>query len=299
MAESKRETQSPGADFADDLDSMLDDAAGETREALLDDQDALDKLLEQQQEATTAPEMDVIDEFDEFSDDPAVFDNNSPAPADEADKPAETSADDLDQEDFTIPEFDIAEEDFLEDPLENEVLESSAIDPEPEPEPAPPPQPDVNAALKTQLDALEVNQKALAGQLEQLIEQNKQKDQESQQMLAGLEQKHASMQKQLEQAKKPSTLPAIGIGVAALAAILALVAVILVFKNQSRIDDLLQLTASLEETQSAIDPEQFNARQKQQGEQLAGLEQHLEELNTQLNKLEQLNEQSQQIEAPP
>ncbi|MDT8406721.1 MAG: SPOR domain-containing protein [Methylococcales bacterium] len=272
------ETKDESARFAEDLDSMLDDAATGSGQ-FLDDEDALDKLLQETPEPEPEPEpadsgeppMAEIDEFSELDD---IFDDNSQAPkAPEPATPDEPQA---------TPEFNIAEDDFLADDPPAPAA--------PNPPPAATPDPAdaaANAALDARLKALEVSQQAFAGQLEKLIEQQQQSSQQNQETLTRLEQQTSSLQHKLEQSKKSSPLPAVALGLGILALLLGILGLVLVFKNSGQIDDLVMLTATLEETQAAIDPEQFNATQQQQATQLTAIEQQITTLQQQVTALEE------------
>ncbi len=336
MAESSEKNNTSSNDTLDEFDDLLNetDDASQQSEAMVDDEDALDKLLsengidESDDVADEFAEIDELfdadddangsdtnqeqaekeDEFDEFADDvEEVFSDATPAATE-----AETST----PEEVDISEdFDITADEDTSEPV-SDVMEDDLVAESPEetqqPAQTPPVASNNNAAdaaalslISSQLSALQSAQEKNSQQITEL--QQKDPTNELTQQIDALE----SAQKQLKQkiskleGQKP-TIVYVGLGLAILALLVGGGLGMVGFSADSKVDELSETVVTIEEQVDVLveqDPiKQLQAQTKRldkMGSDVAYLKSQITDIKQNLKTLAdstQLDLLKQQIE---
>ncbi len=331
MAESSENKNGLDKEINNDLDSMLDETA-ETlnqEDGLIDDEDAIDKLLMDNAFDDNTDEPDEFAEIDQLiNDEPADESNGSDIVDEFSDDDVDEFADSSDdnaggaQSEEVVEEYDISadEEEAIAEPEDELVVEQTSED-KTEPEvsaPADAPQTAQNdmalAALMTQIAELQNGQNALKQQISGLEQQSN--DSSVADTVSEIQSEQKNLKRKLNtfEAKKP-VIAFTALGVAILALLVGGGLGLVGFFANPKVEDLSETVLSIEEqvdflvekdpskkleelTQKIEQIETANSATNEQIEQLNKLIADLpsaETIKTLQEKVDQLGEQNLQM----
>lgn len=322
MAESPDQNDTSSNDMLDDFDDLLNDAdeTSEQSDAMVDDEDALDKLLS---ENGIDESDDIVDEFAEIDElldtDEAGNEERGAKQASEADDIVDEFADDSDEafsdastepmenvesvieKDEFSDDFDITADvgdveqasESADDDLVVEKVEETESQTEAQPEPAPPADTANNAAdtaalalITSQLTALQNAQEKNSQQINELSQKDFTKD--LVQQIDALESTQKSLKQKISklEGQKP-VIAYIGLGVAIFALLLGGGLGMVGFSASSKVDELAENVVTIEEQVDMLVEQEPVKKLEAQSKRLDKMGSDVAYLKSQLTEIKQ------------